>query len=60
MFVAEGCLVVKTSLQTALDVAVTLARVMASAVTMQRASWLQNSGIAPSVQQVTEDLSFDD
>lgn len=34
-------------------------RVMASAVTMRRTSWLQNAGITPEVQLTIEDLSFD-
>lgn len=48
----------KMSLQSALDLADTLARAMASVITMRRASWLQNSGIALNVQQAIEGLAF--
>lgn len=37
-FVKESCLVTRTSLQSALDIADTLARVMAFAITKSRAS----------------------
>lgn len=56
-FVAEGCLVAMTS--PSLDVADTLARMMASAITMRETSWLQNYGIALDVPQAIENLSFD-
>lgn len=46
----------KISLQLALDMADTLTRVLTSMVTMIRASWLQNIGIASDVQQTIEDL----
>ncbi|EMP36107.1 hypothetical protein UY3_06718 [Chelonia mydas] len=58
-FIVEGSIVVKTSLQSAPDAADAIARIMALAVTMRKASWLQNLGISPNVQQNTEDLLFD-
>ncbi|KAH1176788.1 hypothetical protein KIL84_010490 [Mauremys mutica] len=58
--IAKDCLVAKTSLKSTLDVVDTLARVMASAITMRRASWLQNLSIMLDVHQAIEDLPFDD
>lgn len=58
-FVTEGYLVARTSLQFTLDVADTTARVMVSAITIRKASWLQNVGIPLDVQQAIEDLPFD-
>lgn len=58
VFILEGCVVAKTSLQSTLDMADALDRVMASAVFLRRASWWQNSDIALDVQQTTEDLLF--
>lgn len=46
-------------LQSMLITVDTLARVMTFAVLMRRASWLQNSGIAPDVQQAINGLPFD-
>lgn len=51
-FIAEGCLVAKTSLQSMLDITDALV------LTMISVSWLQNSGMAPNVQQAIEDLPF--
>lgn len=53
----EACLVEKTSLPSAFDVTDTSSRLMASAITLRWASWLQNSGIIPDAQ-TTEDLLF--
>lgn len=58
VFVTEGRVVAKTLLQSALELADTSARAMASTVTMRRASWFQISGIILAVQQATEDLPF--
>lgn len=51
-FFAEDCMVTKTSFQSALHVVDASCRVSASAVTLRRASWLQNSGIAMNCQQM--------
>lgn len=55
----EGKLVTRTSLQVALNRADSAARVMASAITMHRCSWLQLSGLHPEVQQTIQDLPFE-
>lgn len=57
-FIIKGCLVAKNLLQSVLDIVDSSARVMAFAGTTKGASWLQNSGIAPNVQQAIQDLPF--
>lgn len=57
--IAEGRLLAEMSLQLALDVVDASSRLMVATV-MIRYSWLQNSSIAPEVQQTIEDLPFDD
>lgn len=58
-FIAEGCMVAQILLQSALDMADAVARIIMVAVTTSSASWLQNSGIAPDMLQTIEDLPFD-
>lgn len=52
----DGKTMVRTSLQVALDAANSAARIMASAVTMRRCSWLQSSGLPHEVQQSIQDI----
>lgn len=49
----------KVFLQSTLDVVDTSVKLMASAVTMRRSSWLLNSGIVPDIQQALKDLTLD-
>jgi len=54
----EGHMISRITLQTTMDVADTAARVTATAVVMQRASWLQSSGVPRELQPKVEDLPF--
>lgn len=55
----KGRLIARASLQAALDTDDMAARTMASAVVMQRYSWLQFSGLSLEVKQSMQDLPFE-
>lgn len=57
--VQKGRAVTWASLQAALDVAGSVARPVATAVTTRRSSWLQSPGFPWDVQQMTQDLPFE-
>lgn len=52
-------LVVRTWLQAGLDVGDSVAKTIASAVSVWRFSWLQSSGLPYEVQNIIQDLPFE-
>lgn len=55
-FITEGCMVAKTLLLSALNMAYASVRILQSTLITNRTIQLQNLGIAPRVQQTIEDL----
>lgn len=58
VFIEEGKLIARSSLQTTLGAADTTSHSMAMAVVMSRALWLHSSGF-PIVHSTVEDLPFE-
>ncbi|KAH1169258.1 hypothetical protein KIL84_013848 [Mauremys mutica] len=56
--ISEVHLLARTALQASLDSADTVARTIANAIVMHRASWLHLSGFPKEVQAMVEDLTF--